>query len=270
MVHIQFENPGNVGAAFQVRAGDVPWGPWSYTVGPRRQISDQWPIATENSTYDLAVHGPNGFLRHFKGGLARGVSANVLVSSSYAAKGRGLTTVITNDGNTNYRVTATNLYTGRSVEHTLAPGTSATTNWKLTATSGWYDIVITVDADANFAWRLRGTWKTAATAYGSGDRPGAHIAKRPGALPLDPAGAVGPRPPFIGGNGETQKIVAGTGFAGGADEKAAQRYWGSGASGPQLGPGAEPLAFFPSRPPSQHQPQHRRRAEQPHPKRPVP
>jgi phospholipase C len=156
IVHIEFENPGNVGAGFQVRANDVPWGPWTYTVGARSQISDDWPIATQNSTYDLEVFGPNGFVRQFKGGLVNGVNANVLISSSYDKAGRGLTTIVTNEGTTNYQITAVNLYTGRTVVHTLAPGRTATTDWTLGATAGWYDIMITVDADADFAWRLAG------------------------------------------------------------------------------------------------------------------
>src|SRR5262249_9659140 len=54
---LRFNNTGKQGAVFHVRsAGDTPR---SYTVGPNANLSDNWKA---ESGYDLAVHGPNGFL----------------------------------------------------------------------------------------------------------------------------------------------------------------------------------------------------------------
>ena len=156
LVHIEFENTGKAGAGFQVRSGDGTSGPWTYTVGGGRVISDNWPIAAQNPSYDLTVFGPNGFYRRFKGGLVSGASANVLVSSSYDKAGHSLTTVITNFDGRPYVITAGNFYTGRGEVRTLAPGAAMTTKWSLGASSGWSDIAITVDVDAAFYWRLSG------------------------------------------------------------------------------------------------------------------
>ena len=156
LVHIEFENTGNAGAGFQVRSGDAAAGPWTYTVGGRRLISDNWAVTTQDSSYDLTVFGPNGFYRRFKGGLVANVNANVLVSSSYDKPGRSLTTVITNHSGQPYVITAGNFYTGRGEVRNLAAGASMTTKWSLGGTSGWYDIAITVDVDAGFYWRLAG------------------------------------------------------------------------------------------------------------------
>ena len=41
---------------------------WAYAVNAGANIDDAWTIADfENGIYDLAVNGPNGFFRHFKG-----------------------------------------------------------------------------------------------------------------------------------------------------------------------------------------------------------
>jgi phospholipase C len=156
LVHIEFENTGRVGAGFQVRSGDGTTGPWTYTVGGGRAISDNWPVTAQNPGYDLSVFGPNGFYRRFKGGLASGANANVLVSSSYDKTGRSLTTVITNHSGGTYVISVGNFYTGRGEVRTLEAGAALTTTWALGSTSGWYDIAITVDVDAEFYWRLAG------------------------------------------------------------------------------------------------------------------
>ncbi len=42
-------------------------GPWSYTVEPGGQLADDWTTTDSEGVYDLAIHGPNGFLRVFQG-----------------------------------------------------------------------------------------------------------------------------------------------------------------------------------------------------------
>jgi phospholipase C len=156
LVHIAFENTGNAGAGFQVRSGDAAAGPWTYTVGGRHMISDNWPATTQDSSYNLTVFGPNGFYRQFKGGLVPHINANLLVSSSYDVSGHSLTTIITNNGGQSYGITIGNFYTGRGEVRNLAPGASMTTKWALGGTSGWYSISITVAEDPAFYWYLAG------------------------------------------------------------------------------------------------------------------
>ncbi len=157
LVHIVFENTGSVGAAFQVRSGNAGQGPWTYTVGGKKHLSDDWPVIANGQTnYDLSVYGPNGFMRQFKGGIVGGVSTNIGVTSAYDIAGRSITTTIINNDQKNVVVTASNRYTGEAYAQSLAPGASLTTAWALSATTGWYDILVSVDTDNDFAWRLAG------------------------------------------------------------------------------------------------------------------
>ena len=156
-VQIAFSNTGTVGAAFQVRDGSGATAPRCYTVGANLSLADHWIVAVTGETvYDLTVFGPNGFLRQFKGGLMPGSTADLLVSSHYDANLAGLTVQLINDGTIPYTVTARNLYAKQTATLTIPPGSLMRHDFALTGTAGWYDVLLTVDADPDFAWRLSG------------------------------------------------------------------------------------------------------------------
>jgi phospholipase C len=156
-VQIAFSNTGTVGAAFQVRDGSGATAPRCYTVGANLSLADYWIVAVTGETvYDLTVFGPNGFLRQFKGGLMPGSTADLLVSSHYDTNLAGLTVQLINDGTIPYTVTAQNLYAKQTATLTIPPGSLMRHDFALTGTAGWYDVLLTVDADPDFAWRLSG------------------------------------------------------------------------------------------------------------------
>ena len=156
-VQIAFSNTGTVGAAFQVRDGSGATAPRCYTVGANLSLADHWIVAVTGETvYDLTVFGPNGFLRQFKGGLMPGSTADLLVSSHYDTNLAGLTVQLINDGTIPYTVTARNLYAKQTATLTIPPGSLMRHDFALTGTAGWYDVLLTVDADPDFAWRLSG------------------------------------------------------------------------------------------------------------------
>jgi len=156
-VQIAFSNTGTVGAAFQVRDGSGATAPRCYTVGANLSLADHWIVAVTGETvYDLTVFGPNGFLRQFKGGLMPGSTADLLVSSHYDTNLAGLTVQLINDGTIPYTVTAQNLYAKQTATLTIPPGSLMRHDFALTGTAGWYDVLLTVDADPDFAWRLSG------------------------------------------------------------------------------------------------------------------
>jgi phospholipase C len=156
-LQIDFANTGPVGAVFQVRAAGGAFAPRTYTVGAAASLNDFWNIGTTGLPgYDLSVYGPNGFLRQFKGGLQPGASANLLVISRYDAKAVGVTVLVVNSDVATFQVSATNTYTGQTASQPLAPGGTMRTDFTLAASAGWYDVVISVDADPDFAWRLSG------------------------------------------------------------------------------------------------------------------
>jgi phospholipase C len=57
-------NRGELGIGLQARSLTVAGAPYAYTIG----AGDELAVALANpGTYDLSVHGPNGFFRHFAG-----------------------------------------------------------------------------------------------------------------------------------------------------------------------------------------------------------
>ncbi len=80
---IRFANRGKT-AVLQVRSGNSSLGPWTYTIGSGAEVSDSFPLTANSLTgYDLSVHGPNGFLRSFKGSIAGTDKANLDLRSQF-------------------------------------------------------------------------------------------------------------------------------------------------------------------------------------------
>ena len=66
-LHLSVNNQGSLGVGLQARSLTVAGAPYSYTIGAGHQIA----VALPNpGTYDLSLHGPNGFFRHFAGSPA--------------------------------------------------------------------------------------------------------------------------------------------------------------------------------------------------------
>ncbi len=64
---LTFGSGAKAGAAFFITSGNRTDGPWTYTTEAGKTVSDTWNSAYSGGSYDLTVHGPNGFLRVFKG-----------------------------------------------------------------------------------------------------------------------------------------------------------------------------------------------------------
>jgi phospholipase C len=155
---IRFANPGQAGVCFHVRSGNTASGPWSYTVEAGKSLRGVWDLAASAGQYDLSVHGPNGFFRHFKGG---GIAANVArvdvdtVHICDALEALLLAVALTNNGAACV-VTITDNYSGQTQKHRLQHGQTYKVLQPLQATHGWYDLTVTVDSDAGFSWQLAG------------------------------------------------------------------------------------------------------------------
>ena len=60
--------PGRRPRCFRSCSGSDGDGPWTYTVGAGDALEDRWNFrASHETSYDLTVYGPNGFMRAFKG-----------------------------------------------------------------------------------------------------------------------------------------------------------------------------------------------------------
>jgi len=157
-LRLLFRNTGKAGAAFHVRSGEGQTGPWTYTVGTGDEASDNFGIRGATS-YDLAVSGPNGFLRTLAGGLAAS-SANLTVNAIYEKGSEGITLVIRNQGSSAEKVNIFDAYSGKTRTQVLHPHSSVTYVSRLEESFGWYDLTVRVDSDARFQRQMAGHLET--------------------------------------------------------------------------------------------------------------
>jgi phospholipase C len=67
-ISLSFENTGGVGVVFHVYdLMHLDRIPRRYTVEAGKSLNDEWDLGSDAGIYNLEVHGPNGFLRAFKG-----------------------------------------------------------------------------------------------------------------------------------------------------------------------------------------------------------
>jgi phospholipase C len=155
---ISFGNTGDAAAVFHVRSGNAADAPRNFTVEPQRMLSDAWAASPG---YDLSVHGPNGFLRAFKGSVARDAS-QLLIRASYDTGRVAITLSLTNMGTRTVDVNVRNAYRGKDAEQKLEPRRTTAVVFPLERSGGWYDLSITIAGDAAFAARFAGHVETGA------------------------------------------------------------------------------------------------------------
>jgi phospholipase C len=154
---IEMRNTGQAGAVFQVRSGNVAHPPRSYTIEPHKLLIDSWRVSSVGaSEYDLSVYGPNGFFRGFKGTILNSERAILDVHAEYDEDNNTIRLEISNRSSRTARITVMNVYRSRSMTTVLGPGDTDSKSWSLSATGGWYDLIITVDGNPHFEYRLAG------------------------------------------------------------------------------------------------------------------
>jgi phospholipase C len=158
---IDFANTGAAGAAFWVYASNRSDGPWTYTVGAGATLSDYWSaVAVSGGEYELAVYGPNGFLRQFTGNVAVATTSgnpNPEATLANDAGGRGVVLTLTNSGGKICRMIVTSAY-GQGIElvYFVQPGASVSDYFDLRDSYGWYDLKVTAEVTDGFVRRFAG------------------------------------------------------------------------------------------------------------------
>ncbi|MET9634745.1 phospholipase domain-containing protein, partial [Lentzea sp. NPDC006480] len=142
------------GAQFYITAQNRTDGPWTYTTAAGKQLSDTWNTAYSLGVYDLTVHGPNGFLREFKGSAA---AAEVTARQS----GCNLVLRFTNAATATRHLKVANAY-GGSISVTVQPGRTVTRIIELTKSKRWYDISVVSTEDTGYLRRFAGHVETGA------------------------------------------------------------------------------------------------------------
>jgi phospholipase C len=153
--NICFANAGKT-AVLQVRSGNSGAGPWTYTVGEHVEISDTWQLTANNLTgYDLAVYGPNGFLRAFRGSIVTG-KANLELRTSCSDDGDSIGLRGCNRGSETVTVQLTDVYSGKVRSFDLKAGQLGSQQFDLDRTFGWYDFIVEVEQDPSFRYQIAG------------------------------------------------------------------------------------------------------------------
>jgi phospholipase C len=153
-ISVSFADHGSVGASFHVTSATHPGGPWTYTVEAGRRLTGTWAAAP---SYDLSVHGPNGFLRRLRGRAGKGPE----VSASHEGDLVRVRLVLTNNGTETVKLTVRDAYgEDRPAEYRLRPGAHVVHTAQPRRNHGWYDLSVTSDHDPTYLRRLAGHVET--------------------------------------------------------------------------------------------------------------
>ncbi|MBM9503295.1 phosphocholine-specific phospholipase C [Actinacidiphila acididurans] len=152
-IALTFGGGTGAGACFHVTSGNRTDGPWTFTTEAGKKISGSFETAGTGGTYDFTAHGPNGFLRAFKGTAA---SAGAEVTARHDAGTGRLELTLANTGRTDVRLTVTNAYTGHHDTYTVKAGRRETHWVEAGSSHRWYDLTVVSDHDAAFLRRLAG------------------------------------------------------------------------------------------------------------------
>ncbi|MEU6658077.1 phosphocholine-specific phospholipase C [Streptomyces sp. NPDC046821] len=150
---LTFSGGPSAGAAFQVRSQNRADGPWTYSTEAGKSIADTWNSAYSGGKYDLTVHGPNGFLRAFKG---NNKASEPELTARHDASTGNLTLTFTNYTAADVHLTVANAYGGQPQTYTVRAGATVTQTVDLRATKRWYDLKVTSDTDSAYLRRLAG------------------------------------------------------------------------------------------------------------------
>ena len=156
-------NGGTTAVPFSVHTDPTSaiW-PREYVVNPGQSASEVliW-ILGGDSRYDLTCYGPNGFFRRFAGNF-NGNGRQIEASSILSPESGSFTLVLSNFTENTVTFIVTNTYSPASLwSYIVAGGSSAAATFPvLTMNNGWYDLLVTTDADPAFVRRLAGHLET--------------------------------------------------------------------------------------------------------------
>jgi phospholipase C len=159
---LNLRNSGRAGASFIAYSTVRTDGPWYYAVEAGKAIeAEVWNWNTP--TYDLSVHGPNGFLRQFKGSTT-GTTARPEIRVETDPAIPGLVLYLANLGGTaSCTLTVSdNAYGAAGSTVIVGAGATVTLNRPLGSSFGWYDLTIRSSSDGAWLRRIAGHVETGA------------------------------------------------------------------------------------------------------------
>ncbi|MEU7511525.1 phosphocholine-specific phospholipase C [Streptomyces sp. NPDC042898] len=156
---LTFSGGPAAGAQFYVTSANRTDAPWTYTTEANKSLSDTWNTKYSKTLTDLTVHGPNGFLRHFR---SPGKTVVPEVTARHNATTGNLDLTLTNATAAAVALTITNTYAGTPQTVTIPKGGTATHTVSLSASARWYDVTVTTPSQTDYLRRLAGHVETGA------------------------------------------------------------------------------------------------------------
>ena len=159
---LSFGNTGTTGAVFHAYGIRSPAAPRIYTVEAGKTLHDAWPIiAADQGAYAVAVYGPNGLMRCFRGDSAsakRPGAALPEITASHDAAACRITLTLCNRGAAacTLLITANAYATTPARTVTVPPGGQVDDQWSCVGNGGWYDLSVTEEGGGPFIRRYAG------------------------------------------------------------------------------------------------------------------
>ncbi|MCJ1714760.1 phosphocholine-specific phospholipase C [Curtobacterium sp. VKM Ac-2922] len=161
IVTVVMGNDGDQGVCHLVYPNTaLPFAATPHTLAGGAEARWTWQTAATAGRYDVSVYGPDRFLRRFAGTVVAGSGTDVAVPHAQLDQIPGRTprlrVVLENAGRPEVRFTvvANDFVTHRATARAGHGGRTAI-DWPLDAW-GYYDLVVTVDGDADFRYRFAG------------------------------------------------------------------------------------------------------------------
>ncbi len=154
-LNLAVKNHGGLGVHLQARSLTVPGAPFSYTIG----AGDKLRAAVPNpGTYDLSLHGPNGFFRHFAG--SPDTVVRVEVDTDHRA-GR-LRLRLADGGGHDRRPVVVEIADAYGPDREIKLRGTREITIDTRRSGGWYDIALSTPSDSTFSYQLAGRLESGA------------------------------------------------------------------------------------------------------------
>ncbi len=134
----------------------------NYAVAAGEQVTDSWPLdAFAAGQYEIAVYGPNGFFREYRG-AAEDASVSIRLEERRGPGGATAAAVhAVNRGRTPLDLIVADAAYGNAPQRMeLSPGASIACAIGTQQSSGWYDLVVTLSGRPQFGRRYAGRTET--------------------------------------------------------------------------------------------------------------
>jgi phospholipase C len=153
-LNLAVKNRGRLGVQLQARSLTVPGAPYSYTIGAGDKLAASLP---NPGTYDLSLHGPNGFFRRFAGSPDTVIHVDV-----HSDQGSGkLQLRLTDRGGHHRHPVVVDVADAYEPDRQITLKGTTVITIDTGRSGGWYDIALRTPSDPSFRYELAGRLESA-------------------------------------------------------------------------------------------------------------